>query len=311
MTVRMSTFSAYERGLNTLQKRQSELSSLQEEMTSGKRVARASDDPAAAARAERALATLARTEADQRSLDASRNAMQQAESALGDASDLMQRIREQTLAAGNPTYSDAERSSLAQEIRGLRDQLLAVANRGNGAGGYLFGGQGSNQTPFVDAPGGVVFRGDGGALSTATAQPLPLSVDGGQAWLQASDPATGTPTLSVFDVLDRLADELETPGRSNEEITATVRAGVQGLDASMNHLGAVRSGLGGALNSADGFEVRLSRDALAAEAERSAAEDADMVKVVSEFQNQQTGYDAALKAYSMVQRLSLFDYVSG
>ncbi|MCP5286180.1 MAG: flagellar hook-associated protein FlgL [Burkholderiaceae bacterium] len=311
MTVRMSTFSAYERGLNQLQMRQAELSSLQEEMTSGKRVARPSDDPAAAARAERALAALSRTEADRRALDASRNAMAQAESALGDASELMQRIREQTLAAGNPTFTDAERRSLAQDIRGLRDQLLAVANRGNGAGGYLFGGQGSTQTPFVDAPGGVAYRGDGGALMTATAEPLPLSVDGGRAWLGAPDPGTGTPTLSVFDVLDRLAGELETAGRTNDEITDTVRVGVQGLDASMDHLGSVRSGLGGALNSADGFEVRLSREALAAEADRSAAEDADMVKVVSEFQNQQTGYDAALKAYSMVQRLSLFDYVSG
>lgn len=311
MTVRMSTFSAYERGLSTLQRRQTELSSLQEEMTSGKRVARASDDPAAAARAERALATIARSEADQRALDASRNAMQQAESALGDATGLMQRIREQTLAAGNPTYSDAERKSLAQDIRGLRDQLLAVANRGDGAGGYLFGGQGSTQTPFVDAPGGVAYRGDGGALQTATPEPLQLSADGGRTWLQAPDPDTGSPTLSVFDVLDRLATELETAGRGNDEISETVRVGVRGLDAAMDHVGAVRAGFGEALNHADGFELRLSREALAAQAERSAAEDADMVQVVSDFQNQQTGYDAALKAYAMVQRLSLFDYVSG
>jgi flagellar hook-associated protein 3 FlgL len=34
-----------------------------------------------------------------------------------------------------------------------------------------------------------------------------------------------------------------------------------------------------------------------------------MVQAVSSFQNQQTGYDAALRAYSMVQRLSLFDYI--
>jgi flagellar hook-associated protein 3 FlgL len=34
-----------------------------------------------------------------------------------------------------------------------------------------------------------------------------------------------------------------------------------------------------------------------------------MVHAISEFQQQQTGYDAALRAYSMVQRLSLFDYL--
>ena len=36
-----------------------------------------------------------------------------------------------------------------------------------------------------------------------------------------------------------------------------------------------------------------------------------MVHAISDFQNKQTGYDAALKSYSMVQRLSLFQYVNG
>lgn len=311
MTMRVSTQNAFERGLSTLQRRQGELSGLQEQLTSGKRVSRASDDPAAAARAERALATQLRTEADQRALDASRNVVLQAEGALGDAGELLQQVREHVLSAGNASYSDAERKGLAQAIRGLREQMLSVANRGDGAGGHLFGGQGSNEVPFVDAPGGVQFRGDGGSLATANSQPLPLSVDGGRAWLQAPDPDTGADTLSAFDLLDRLATELETPGRSNDQIADTVRSGVRGLDAVMDHLGSIRSHLGESLNRADAVEVRLSQQALMAAADRSAAEDLDMVKAVSDFQNQQTGYDAALKAYSMVQRLSLFDYVSG
>jgi flagellar hook-associated protein 3 FlgL len=311
MSMRVATQNAFERGLSTLQRRQGELSGLQEQMTSGKRVSRASDDPAAAARAERALATQLRTEADRRALDASRNVVLQAESALGDAGELLQQVREHVLSAGNASYSDAERAGLAKAIRGLREQMLSVANRGDGAGGYLFGGQGSNEVPFVDAPGGVQFRGDGGSLATANSQPLPLSVDGGRAWLQAPDPDTGADTLSTFDLLDRLATELETPGRSNDQISETVRTGVRGLDAVMDHLGSTRSHLGESLNRADAVEVRLSQQALMAAADRSAAEDLDMVQAVSDFQNQQTGYDAALKAYSMVQRLSLFDYVSG
>jgi flagellar hook-associated protein 3 FlgL len=34
-----------------------------------------------------------------------------------------------------------------------------------------------------------------------------------------------------------------------------------------------------------------------------------MVEAISDFQGKQTGYDAALKTYSMVQRMSLFDYM--
>ncbi len=55
----------------------------------------------------------------------------------------------------------------------------------------------------------------------------------------------------------------------------------------------------------------ITQTRLAAQTERSTAEDLDMVQAISEFQNRQTGYDAALKAYSLVQRMSLFNYIGG
>jgi flagellar hook-associated protein 3 FlgL len=57
--------------------------------------------------------------------------------------------------------------------------------------------------------------------------------------------------------------------------------------------------------------VRLSEQSLAAQTERSAAEDLDLIQAVSDFQTKQTGYDAALKAYASVQRMSLFNYLGG
>ena len=68
--------------------------------------------------------------------------------------------------------------------------------------------------------------------------------------------------------------------------------------------------LGETLGSIDGAEGRIAESKLLATTERSAAEDVDMAQAVSEFQNRQTSYDAALKAYSMVQRLSLFEYLA-
>ena len=176
--MRITTANAHRSTIDTLQQRQQQLQQSQERLTSGKRVARASDDPAAAARAERALATQARAAADRRGLDASRNAMEQAESALGDAGEAMQQVRELLVAAGNPSYSDAERANLGERIRGQREQLLAIANRGDGAGGYLFGGQGSAQPPFVDGPLGVLERvgtardGDGDLCAGLVAEAL-------------------------------------------------------------------------------------------------------------------------------------------
>jgi flagellar hook-associated protein 3 FlgL len=63
------------------------------------------------------------------------------------------------------------------------------------------------------------------------------------------------------------------------------------------------------MEQADGLSSRWADGRFAAQSERSAAEDLDMVEAISGYQNKQTSYDAALKAYAMVQRLSLFEYI--
>ncbi len=306
---RITSAYAQESSLATLQKRQRDLSEMQEQLTSGKRVTRASDDPVAAARAERALAIQTRTAADQRSLEASRNAMSQAESSIGAAGDKLLSIRDLVVSAGNGTYTDSERLHIADALRGMRSDLLAIANRGDGAGGYLFGGQGSQQPPFLDAPGGVTYNGAAGLQHVAGGEPLPMALDGRTIWLQAPNGVNGAADLSVFDALERIANELATPGRTSAQVAQGVADGLRDLDAVARNLSSHRAFVGETLNRTDSVEVRLSEQALAASAERSAAEDLDMVQAISGFQNQQTGYDAALKAYSMVQRLSLFQYI--
>jgi flagellar hook-associated protein 3 FlgL len=111
--------------------------------------------------------------------------MTQTESALGSAGDILQRARELMVSAGNATYSDAERASIAGELRTLREQLFTIANQSDGAGTYLFGGQGATQKPFVDAPGGVQFAATGGETRTEAGTNLPLTTDGRAAWLSA------------------------------------------------------------------------------------------------------------------------------
>ena len=307
--MRIGSAHSFQSAIDNLQRRQQSLSDAQTRLTSGKRVAQPSDDPAAAARAERALASTARAEAAQRALQASRNVLQQSESALGDATESLQQARELIVAAGNGSYSDRDRGAIADQIRGLRAHLLAIANREDGAGSRLFGGQGASAAPFVDAPGGVRFDGLPGQLLVIAGEPLPMSLDGRAVWLSARNPASGQDDLSVFDVLGRIADELSTPGRDGVAIGAAIRNGLREVDGSMDRLGAERGRVGEALGRADAVEARLAQALLAGQTERSNAEDLDMVQAVSDFQNQQTGYDAALRTYSMVQRMSLFDYL--
>ena len=308
--MRITTANAFDMSLANLQGRQRQLADSQERLTSGKRVSKASDDPTAAARAERAMARMDRVDANLRALDASRGAMQQTESALGDAGELMQQLRENLVQAGNAGYTDAERGNLAVAMRGLRTQLLSVANRSDGAGGFLFGGQGSATPPFVDAPGGVQFAGTTGALRAATEEPMPLSIDGRAAWLGVPNPVAGAPDLSLFNTIDTAIAQLETPGQTTANIIAAVHTGLGEVDAAMTHLSGWRARTGEALRMADAIQMNQEDIKLSAQTERSAAEDVDMIKAISDFQGQQTGYEAALKTYATIQRMSLFNYLT-
>ncbi len=398
--MRISTANGFNTAIDSLMERQGSLGETQMQMTTGKRVNRASDDPAAAARSERAQASQARTVATQRAVDASDTAMTLTEGALGDADKLMQETREALVAAGNATYSDTERAGVADKLSGLRQQLLAVANRSDGAGNYLFGGQSSTEAPFSDAPGGVQFQGSAGASQSASGNALPLSLDGSSAWMTARTgngvfatsattatgsawidagkvtnpalltgstysvqfsisagvttysvlkdgaataqtnlaftpgqsiqvdgmsaaisgaPANGdafgltpaTSTLTVFDTLDKAIAALKTPGRNGTQIQQSNATALTNVDSVMGQLSSARSAVGATMNRIDSVTDRLSALKLSSKTEQSNAEDVDMTEAISDFSNKQTGYDAALKAYSMVQRLSLFNYLNG
>ena len=176
----------------------------------------------AAATAERALAASKRADAQMRALDASKTAMQLTESALGDAGELVAQARDLLVSAGNGSYTDSERKTIADAIRGLRQDLLAVSNRKDGAGRYLFGGQGSAGHPLVDGPTGVTYAGSAGQSQAAAGESSPLTMNGQAIWLQAPDPANPGSTLSLFDAMDQVVGELQTPGRTPAQIAQTV-----------------------------------------------------------------------------------------
>jgi flagellar hook-associated protein 3 FlgL len=182
--MRVTTANQFSSTVAELQRRQQQMQTTQLQLTTGKKVANASDDPIGASRVERALAAINRVEANQRALAASRNSMNLAEAAIGDASEVLQQVREALVSAGNASYGDSERVGLANKISGLRAQLLAIANRPDGAGGYVFSGQGASQPPFLDEATGVRFNGVPGNLQTGSLDDFALTVDGRQTWQQ-------------------------------------------------------------------------------------------------------------------------------
>ena len=78
----------------------------------------------------------------------------------------------------------------------------------------------------------------------------------------------------------------------------------------LNQLQAARSQAGQWLNRADQIQATQEGRAVQLQADKSRAEDLDMVKGISDFTRIQTGYQAALQSYAQVQKLSLFNFIS-
>ena len=186
--MRVATANSYDNTINNLSKRQTDLVDQQNRISTGKRVLKASDDPVSAVLSEAVQNRYARVESDKRALESSRTSLTQAESALGEANELIQDVRTLLVSAGNATYSDRERSDIADAIEGLRERLLGVANQRDSSGRTLFGGLGGSATPFVEAygpTGGGDVRFDGQRGQEATGNnTLPQSLDGQAIWMQ-------------------------------------------------------------------------------------------------------------------------------
>jgi flagellar hook-associated protein 3 FlgL len=140
---------------------------------------------------------------------------------------------------------------------------------------------------------------------------MTVSVSGAPATGDRFRIAPSTPTLGLFATLDQAAAALSTPGRTPAQIAQANAEGLRDVDSVLSTLISARAAVGAVLNRIDSETERLETQKLASKTERSNAEDVDLVHAFSDFQAKQSGYDAALKSYAMVQRLSLFQYVNG
>jgi flagellar hook-associated protein 3 FlgL len=425
---RLGTANTYDLAMRNLTARQTQLANLQENLTSGKRVVRASDDPTGAAQAERSLTRMARIATDQRALESQRNSIAMAEGTLGDVTEALQRFRELVVSAGNGSHTPAERKTIADQLTGLREQIVSYANRKDTNGLPLFGALGSAQTPFVGpqstAPD-YTYNGLPGQPVTSEVA-IPSALDGESAFMHqtsrdgvynvtlstiptgralATDsvtvtdaslvtqstyiitidsvsagatagtstatysiqeiPATGfpadvnfpkgpftvpdypsdkpvsipindvyngpgaglpglsftitgtpaagdtitvDPNPSIFSVMDDAIRDIGGAANSNAATQAVAQA-LHNIDIGMERVSAVRGKAGDLLNRADRITANQENRSIQLESDRSRAEDLDMIKGVSDFQNQQTGYQAALQSYAQVQKLSLFNFI--
>jgi flagellar hook-associated protein 3 FlgL len=232
--------------------------------------------------------------------------LSQADGALAGASDSLQTARELMISAGNGSLQPEDRKSIALQLRNVRSELLAIANQRDGAGGYVFGGQGSATAPFSATgtlPDSVVFQAAGGTQQTGIDMPFDTTVDGGEVFL-------GTPGGgSIFDALETLAQQLENETIDGAALRAGLDAALGATDAGLDRVLKARTAAGEQLRIMESRTRLLESGELRAASRLADISATDYAKVVSEMQTNQLAVDAAMRTYAQISRLSLFDYL--
>ncbi|RZL98458.1 MAG: flagellar hook-associated protein 3 [Variovorax sp.] len=138
----------------------------------------------------------------------------------------------------------------------------------------------------------------------------------GLSFVASGTPASGDSLVvspstkaSLFGVLDQAIAGVRDAGNTSA-VAQGVAQGLAQVDSALSRLSATRGRAGDLLNRVDNITDRQDARSLQLEADRSRAEDLDMVKALSSFKTQETAYSAALGSYAQIQKLSLFNYIS-
>lgn len=306
--MRISTLYATQSSIDAISERDAAIQRAQQQISTGRRVETPSDDPQAAAAAERARAELAHIDRERRAMGFARSILGHADGALAEVTETLTASREQLIAAGNAALGPPERSLIAGELQGLRQRLFAAANSSDGAGGFIFGGQGATSAPFVDN-GQVSFVGTGGRQLIASDVPLTTSLDGRTTFVDIDSGNPSNPRENVFEKLDTAIAVLRDANASPQTIQDAIKAAIDTLDHASTDTANKRAEVGEQLHRIDGEESRLGGTEDQTHSFVADLVGADLAKAISEFNALQTNQTAAMKTYRQISSTNLFDYI--
>ncbi len=159
--MRLSTNMIYHQRLQDMNNAQSRWMDAGSQLASGKRVSKPSDDPQASSQAVRISQSENRNQQYVSSRGFAKTGMTLQMSILSQMTDVTTQIDTTIIQASSQGgLSDKDRNSLAEQLTGLKDQLVALGNTTDGNGRYIFAGFKSDKPPFeIDADGEVVYQG--------------------------------------------------------------------------------------------------------------------------------------------------------
>ena len=286
-----------------LQGNMARMQRLQEQLSSGKAVNRPSDSPSGAVSALRFRADIKRNEQLSRNAGDGLAWLGQADTSLTDGLSLVSRVRDLVLQGVNGSTDQAGRDAIANEIDGIRDGMLALANTSY-LGRPVFAGNAATSVAY-SATG--AYLGDAGAVtrSVSPGVDVQVNVTGPDAFSFAAV-TPGGPT-DVFATLAKISADL----RAGTPVAVeTVRTDdLSALDAGFVKMQQALATVGARYHQVETMRNRNDSDAINLSSALGEVESIDLPKTVMELQMQEVAYQSALAATARVIQPSLVEFL--
>jgi flagellar hook-associated protein 3 FlgL len=162
--MRISNLHIYNLANNSMADANREIVKTQQQLSTGKRVLTAADDPVAATRIQQLTDNMSLIEQYSKNISFAEDTLATEEAALTSVTNIVQRMKELAVQAGNTaSLSETEYNVLATEVDARLEELVSVANTRNANGDYIFAGY-KSQTPAFsgDSVNGFRYMGDEG-----------------------------------------------------------------------------------------------------------------------------------------------------
>lgn len=276
------------------------LNILQEQISTGKRINRSSDDPVGAEMVLNLRTSQTEIKQFQRNAQAANQKLSAADDTLNNYENILEHVRTLVAQGLSDTTTQPARNNLATEIESLRGRILNVANSKNGDD-YLFGGTRQNAPPFDP--------------TTATPANTPTTAQFIQIEPGSNAIAVGVTAETVFSDanstvftdLTNAINALRGTGNSTADRT-TLENTMSRLDIYKNQVNSAHAQIGANMNETEAVTENLDNSFLLIDERASEIEGADFAKTAIELADVQRSIEATLQVAAKGRR-SLFDYL--
>jgi len=306
--MKISTSYLFDRSVKQMSTVQSDLAHTQAQVSAGKQVINPSDAPDQAAAIQRLKSVLNHQDSYAKALTTVKARLEGEDSNLQSVSDLLIRAKELAVQSANDTLNPTNRKALAVELKGLRDQMLSLANSRDTNGNFLFAGSRVKQAPFAqDAIGQVSYKGDQTRMQVRVGEQrsIPLNRSGAETFVAVirTDAKGQSSARNFFGVMDDLI-----AGVTNSDRTAMNR-GVGEMDNLLDGVSLSRANVGTDLNVVDQQSQAIDETKLTLKTTLSNLEDLDMAEAITKMNKQMLSLEASQSSFAKITQLNLFNFI--